>query len=251
MAFGTSLPSRLPEGSGGTIIYVQPQTANGITPSDANPGTDINNPKKTIGSALATALAAGHKIQLRGNAGEFGSLGVSGDAASITVNAKYGSSSNPITLETYPGDLDMNQPVGSRGEAVINGTRLDLNPGDLKQNDYNSGDGFNWRIRRLKFTGAINLGINGQDFIRTNNGRNLEISECDMDGAGSQGIQVRGMGRVQALSASVDASTTTFTVDATTNLQNATPYYLGVTNTTASSPSWSAVTEVVRVTNVA
>ena len=199
----------------------------------------MGNPWKTINKAWTHAsLGAGSIIYLRGNAGEHGNLAGTGEAATVTVTAKYGSSSNPITMETYPGDA-----------AVINGTRLHLNPGDLKRNDYNSGDGWNCRIRNIEFTGLNGgLGLNGLEAIKSNNPRNFEISNCVFHDLASQGILIR-MSREQQLSGSIDASQTSIVVDAMTNLQNATPFYLGLTNTTGAGVGGDVLTDVVRVTN--
>lgn len=233
---GTMLPEIMPE-STGTLIQVVSPTGNDTTGN----GT-VGNPWRTINRAWTNAsLGPGGIIYLRGNSGEHGNLAGTGEATSITVTARFGSPTNPITMETYPGDP----------RAVINGTRLHLNPGDLRQNDYNSGQGFNVRIRNLEFKGAIGFGVNAIEAIKTNNARNFEISNCKFHDVGSSSIVVRGMGREQVLVGAIDATQTTIQVDATTNLLNATPYYIGVTNVTGANIGFDQVTEIMRVTNVA
>lgn len=236
MPFGTSLPAKLPE-SDGTLTQVVSPTGN-----DSTGDGSVGNPWKTINKAWTHAsLGAGSIIYLRGNAGEHGNGAGTGEGTSITVTAKYGSPSNPITMETYPGDA----------QAVINGTRLHLNPGDLKQNDYNSGNGWNCRLRNLGFKGRAEVsGLNALALIQTNNVKNFEVSGCHFYEVGSSALIIRGMSREQALNGAIDGSTTTVVLDATTNLLNATPYYLGITNITGTAESVDC-TEIVRVTNVA
>ena len=235
---GSEIPDRMPESTGTLTLVVSP-TGNDSTGTGA-----VGAPYKTINKAWTHAsLGAGSVIYLRGNAGEHGNAAGTGEATSVTVTSKFGDPDDPITMETYPGD-----PM-----AVINGTRLHLNPGDLKQNDYNSGDGFNVRIRGIKFTGngGSGLGLSAFEAIKSNNPRNFEVYGCVFEDVGSQGILIRGMSREQQLASSINASQTSITLDGTSNLLNATPYYLGITNVTGANVDWADVTEVVRVINVA
>lgn len=230
-----ALPEVMPESSGALVQVVSP------TGNDSTGDGSVNTPWKTINKAWTHAsLGAGSIIYLRGNAGEHGAGAGTGEGTSVTVTSKYGSSEDPITMETYPGD----------DQAVINGTRLHLNPGDLKQNDYNSGDGWNCRIRNLGFKGRVqNPGVSADELLKSNNPRNFEISGCTFYECPSIAIAIRGMGREQSLSASINSSQTTFTLNGVTNLLNATPYYIGVTNSTGTATS-AACTEIMRVTGV-
>lgn len=234
MPFGTLLPSKMPESSGALVQVVSP------TGNDTTGNGSEANPWKTINKAWTHAsLGGGGIIYLRGNAGDHGADAGTGEGTSVTVTSKFGAPDDPITMETFPGDA----------QAVIDGTRLHLNPGDLKQNDYNGGDGWNVRLRNLVFKGGTTLGVNGLELIKSNNPRNFEISGCSFHEVGSSAIIIRGMSREQALSGAIDASQTTITLDGVANLLNATPYYIGVTNSTAAATS-AACTEIMRVTSV-
>jgi parallel beta-helix repeat protein len=80
---GSALPPRMPESSGGAVLYVS------VTGSDSNAGT-ITSPVKTVKRALSLATA-GTIIYLRG--GSYGTTQVSGYRFSP---------SNPVTIESFP-----------------------------------------------------------------------------------------------------------------------------------------------------
>jgi hypothetical protein len=84
---GTALPSRLPESSGTQTLVVSPS---GSATSSCALSTPCSFDRAW---SLATS---GTVIQLRGNAGSY--------SGNLFISGKSYSSSNPVTMRTYPGD---------------------------------------------------------------------------------------------------------------------------------------------------
>ena len=154
---GTALPDRMPE-STGTNYYVD-----GTSGSDSNQGS-LSAPWRTINNALATVPLSGSIINVR--AGTY--LGMH-----QLVN-RYGSPSNPITLQPYPGEkVTLAAPPNAQLHAFL----------------VSNGGGL--RLRGFEITSATAL-----DGVKVENGKDVEIVGNEIHHTGRQGITVAGSGTV-------------------------------------------------------
>jgi hypothetical protein len=216
--FGTALPALLGESQDGDL-YVDP-----VNGSDANNGLTTGTAKATIGGAYAILVnGQGKNINLR-------NTGLHDDGGSpldeVFPVGVYGpSAANPITIRTYPPDLTSATGLpGTRGEAVIRG-RLQFNPGDLKQQNYNGGAGFNLRVQNIEMRDTTGSGVNGIDAIKANNVQNFEVSGCYIHDIAGQGVIIRGAGRTTTLNGAITSGALSLVVNSNTNFVEATPFY--------------------------
>ena len=220
--FGQALPERMGE-STGTEYWVD--YANGL---DANDGLSIGSPKKKL-SAVYTALpsTSSARIYLRNNADH-----VLDSTFLLFPNTKYGTSrANPITVETWPADMNATGLPGTRGEATISGGELRFQPGDLKQNDYNGGAGFNFRLRNVILDdspGATTPTGQGTALsaVRCDNVRGFELYGVKANRPSFNGALVRGAGRTTTLNGGITSGATAMTVTSAANFLNAVPFYV-------------------------
>lgn len=220
MPQGSALPARMAE-SDGTVIYVD--SASG---SNSNAGTSIGAPKQTMDGgtgAFAVVSSNGGRIQLRNNA----SHSLSTDTVPVTLFGQ--DEDHPITIETYPGDLDTNQPLGSaRGFAQIT-SRMKFWPGDGRSTSYNSGNGFNMRLQNLDFTGP---GTTSLDSLWIGNAINFELYNVLIHNGlnGQSGANINGISRSgQTLSSSISSGLSppfTRDVSSAANFQDTGAFYV-------------------------
>ena len=138
---------------------------------------------------------------------------------------------HPITMQTWPADMDALGLPGTRGEARITNGEIRFQPGDLRNNDYNGGEGFNFRVQDLiwdDIPGATTAGGQGTAVsgIRVDNARGFEICGVRVISPSFCGALIRGAGRTTTLNGAITSGATAMTVTSAANFTNAVPFFV-------------------------
>lgn len=147
---GSALPARMPESSGGAKLYVS------TSGSDSNSGT-VTAPYKTLNKALAVA-SSGTIVYVRG-----------GKYAAQPVASHRFSPTNPVTIQSYPGET-----------AIFVGNTSYTNAVTLT-------DCQGIRLRDLTFDAAYNTNL------KIDTSQHIDVDHVNIRNAGRSGTQGIGL----------------------------------------------------------
>lgn len=151
--FGSLLPARIPQ-SGGTHYYVAPSPIGNDTTGNGS----IGSPWATIQKAFDSVLLAGSIINLR--------AGTYTDTKNYSQWNRVGDSSNPVTIQSYPGEV-----------AVLSGQRVLV-----------TGSGAYLRIKNLEIKDVVLTQANGIKVEGT--AHHIEVVGCYIHDAPRTGILI-------------------------------------------------------------